>query len=227
MRASRPVKPAGLVVYSGRPSAVVVAAIIRSAAGPRGLRPAAMAAGSCGRRCGLPRHQTAPGRTRSRPVAGSQAAARARRVCRRHRARRCDAPRGVRGQFGQGDGSDRHLVGQFGRVDPFPQDQDVRVQHALPELLIAHSRYQPRGPALRPGPTGTPPGRRPAHYATWRRTSAGGRTAGDGATGSAPRSGDRPGPRSGGRILLRKLRSCDLPGATSRCSRLAVTNSYV
>jgi len=44
MRASRPLKSAGLVVYRGRPSAIAVAAIIRSIFPPRGLRPAAMTA---------------------------------------------------------------------------------------------------------------------------------------------------------------------------------------
>ena len=43
-RLSRPAKPAGLVVYSGKPSAMAVAAIIRSTTRPRGLRPAAMTA---------------------------------------------------------------------------------------------------------------------------------------------------------------------------------------
>jgi hypothetical protein len=43
------------------------------------------------------------------------------------------------GQFRQGDGADRHLVGQFGVVDPFPQDQEAGAEHGLPGP--AHRSY--------------------------------------------------------------------------------------
>jgi hypothetical protein len=62
------------------------------------------------------------------------------------------------GQLGEGDGADRHLLGQLGRVDPGAQDQDVGVEQALPRGLTAHTGSPPPGPARPPDRLGTPPG---------------------------------------------------------------------
>lgn len=37
------------------------------------------------------------------------------------------------GQFGEGDGADRHLVREFGGVDPATQDEDVGVERPCRE----------------------------------------------------------------------------------------------
>jgi hypothetical protein len=62
------------------------------------------------------------------------------------------------GQFRQGDGADRHLIGLLGRVDPPAQDQDIGIEHSLPGLLTAHMYCQPHDRAPRPGRLGTLPG---------------------------------------------------------------------
>ena len=180
MRVSRPVKSAGLVVYSGRPSAIAVAAIIRSTALPRDLRPVAMTAAVTRPKMRAASASNGTGsnslsarwRISGRPALGALVV----------RSLLVVAPYLMRpgGQLRQGDGACRHRVG----IDPSP-DQDVGVEDALPGLLMVHMRCRPDGPARHLDQPGMLPGQPRGRCATWRRTPAWGRTGGAVAAGSA------------------------------------------
>jgi hypothetical protein len=71
-------------------------------------------------------------------------------------------------QLGEGNGADRHLVGELGGIDPPAGDEDAGIQQARPGKVTAHTGLLPHAQRRDPDQPGTRPGRRRERSATSR-----------------------------------------------------------